>query len=378
MSGRWGELAIRLPDRHPVPTVVVVGEDADVVVVGGRVAGSLTSILAARQGLRVRVLEPHPLPSDTLSTHFFRGAGLVAALDEVGVLDLVLDEGAPRLTAEWFGVDGAEPDKHGPQDPGEAGYCLCVRRVTLDAILAGRAQAEGVDLRWRRRAADVLRNAEGRVVGVRDDAGEEHRARVVVGADGRRSSIARLVAAADVVRHPAARAMYFRYGAGWVGRDDEPAPEFSLIGNELAYAFPCDGGLVCVAVSVPVSAHDAARADVAGYAMDRLARHPGLAARLADVEWTGRVRVGLPADSVLRVPAGPGWALVGDAGTAQDPWAGFGMDTAARQAAAFVECLAARPDDWWNAYPQARDAATRDAFDVASRHAPDLRTMLAG
>ena len=87
-----------------MPTVVVVGADVDVVVVGGRVAGSLTSILAARQGLRVRVLEPHLLPSDTLSTHFFRGAGLVAALAEVGVLEPVLDAGAPRLTAEWFGV----------------------------------------------------------------------------------------------------------------------------------------------------------------------------------------------------------------------------------------------------------------------------------
>jgi flavin-dependent dehydrogenase len=250
--------------------------------------------------------------------------------------------------------------------------------VTLDGILAGRAAAEDVDFRWGRRAADVVRNAEGRVVGVLDDAGEEHRAPVVVGADGRRSSIARLVGSADVVRHPAARAMYFRYGTGWVGRDEEPAPEFSLVGNELAYAFPCDGGLVCVAVSVPVTAHDAARGDVAGYAMDRLRCHPALADRLGRVEWTGRVRVGLPADSVLRTAAGPGWGLVGDAGTAQDPWAGFGMDTAARQAAAFVDCLVDGPDDWWTEYQAARDAVTRDAFDVASRHAPDLRTMLAG
>jgi flavin-dependent dehydrogenase len=324
------------------------------------------------------VLEPHALPSDTLSTHFFRGAGLVSALVQVGILDQVLAAGAPRLTAEWFGVDGAEPHKQGPQDPGEPGFCLCVRRVTLDGILAERAAAEGVDFRWGRRVVEVVRDAGGRVVGVRDDAGQEHHARVVVGADGRRSSIARLVGAADVVRHPAARAMYFRYGTGWTGRDHDPAPEFSLVGNELAYAFPCDGGLVCVAVSVPVTAHEAARGDVAGYAMGRLACHPAMAGRLHHVEWSGRVRIGLPADSVLRTAAGPGWALVGDAGTSQDPWAGFGMDTAARQAAAFVECLVDRPDDWWTHYPAARDAVTRDAFDVASRHAPDLRTMLAG
>lgn len=356
--------------------MTVVSDDVDVLVLGARVAGSLTAALAARAGLRVRVLEPHTLPSDTLSTHFFRGAGLVGALDGIGVLPAVLASGAPPLTAQWFSLDGGPAERGDPQEPGEVGYALCVRRVTLDALLAARAAAEGADLRWGRRATELLRDPDGRVVGVRDDAGEQHRAPAVVGADGRRSTLARLVGARDLVRHPAARAMYFRYGSGWVGHGPDAAAEFSLAGDELAYAFPCDAGLVCVAVSVPLAAHEAHGRDAQAYAMERLSHHPWLAGRLAHVSWTGRVRTGLPADSVLREAAGPGWALVGDAGTGQDPWAGLGMDTAARQARALVDSLLARPDDWWLAYPAARDAVTREAFDFASRHAPDLRTML--
>ena len=44
--------------------------------------------------------------------------------------------------------------------------------------------------------------------------------------------------------------------------------------------------------------------------------------------------------------AGPGWALVGDAGAYQDPWSGRGMDTAARQAAALAATLTEDPAVW--------------------------------
>jgi flavin-dependent dehydrogenase len=44
----------------------------------------------------------------------------------------------------------------------------------------------------------------------------------------------------------------------------------------------------------------------------------------------------------VRVPAGPGWALVGDASLHQDPWTGNGMDNAGVHAT----FLAAATDDW--------------------------------
>jgi 2-polyprenyl-6-methoxyphenol hydroxylase-like FAD-dependent oxidoreductase len=114
-----------------------VTAEVDVLVAGGRIAGCLTAIGLAARGVSVRLLESKDFPSDTLSTHFFRGDGLVRSLDEVGVLDEVLATGAPPLSCEYFSVDGNPFEKGPPQEPGRIGYCLSVRRSTLDAILAG-------------------------------------------------------------------------------------------------------------------------------------------------------------------------------------------------------------------------------------------------
>ncbi len=169
-------------------------------VVGGRIAGCLTALRLVEQGVSVRVLESHAYPSGTLSTHFFRGDGLVRSLQEVGVLDEILSTGAPPLGCEYLSVDGGPFEQGGPQEPGAIGYCLSVRRSTLDAILARRAGAAGVDVRPQTRVVDLGFGDEA-VIGVIDQEGASHRAKVVVGADGRRSTVARLVAASEQERH---------------------------------------------------------------------------------------------------------------------------------------------------------------------------------
>jgi 2-polyprenyl-6-methoxyphenol hydroxylase-like FAD-dependent oxidoreductase len=174
--------------------------EVDIVVVGGRVAGSLTALRLAERGLAVRVLESRHFPSDTLSTHFFRGDGLVRSLAEVGVLDEVMAAGAPPLPCEYFALDDGPAQQGPPQDPGDIGFCLSVRRVTLDAILSRRCSRAGVDVRTGTRVVDVVRE-DGRVAGVVDGDGVTHRAQVVVGADGRRSRVAFLVDAPYDDRH---------------------------------------------------------------------------------------------------------------------------------------------------------------------------------
>jgi flavin-dependent dehydrogenase len=345
----------------------------DVVVVGGRVAGSLTALRLAERGVAARVLETRHFPSDTLSTHFFRGDGLVRALAEVGVLDEVLATGAPPLRCEYFALDDAPAEIGPPQDPGDMGFCLSVRRVVLDAVLSLRCVDAGVDVRTGVRVVDVLREGD-RVVGVVDDAGEEHHG-TVVGADGRRSRVAALVGAQEDERHPAARAMYYRYATGWRS-PAEVGAEFSLVGDEFAYVFPSDGGLFCIALSLPVADHEAHGHDPAGHLDRRLEQHPSLADRIGLAMWSGKAFTGRPADSVLRHASGPGWALVGDAGTGQDPFAGFGMDTAARQAEAFAEAFTEHAADWERTYDRFRRERTLDGYEFATRFAPDVRAML--
>lgn len=348
--------------------------DVDVVVVGGRIAGCLTAIRLAAHGLSVRLFESRDFPSDTLSTHFFRGDGLVQSLDAVGVLDEVLATGAPPLACQYFSVDGGPFEMGPPQEPGGIGYCLSVRRSTLDAILARRAATAGVDLRTRTKVVDLL-TVGGTCVGVTDEHGIAHRARVVVGADGRRSTIARLVSAADEERHSPARAMYYRYATHW---RSPPAvgPEFALDGDHFSYVFPSDGAVACLAVSVPLAQHELSRGDAAGHLIAAFRRNAQTVDRIDHVLWVSEVYTGLPADSVWRESAGPGWALIGDAGTAQDPWAGLGMDTAARQAQAFVEAFTTSPDDWQRSYARLRRERTYTGFEQTTRLATDLRKML--
>ena len=66
----------------------------DLIVVGARVAGSSTALLAARAGLRVLVVDRAAFPSDTLSTHQVQLPG-VARLRRWGLLDAVVASGAP-------------------------------------------------------------------------------------------------------------------------------------------------------------------------------------------------------------------------------------------------------------------------------------------
>lgn len=351
-----------------------MSSQVDVVVVGGRVGGALTALRLAAGGAAVRLLEARGALGDTLSTHFFRGDGLVRSLADVGVLDEVLASGAPPLRCEYFSVDGGPFEQAPPQEPGDLGFCLSVRRSTLDPLLLRRAAADGVEVCSGVRVVDVLREGDD-VVGVVDSTGRHHRAAVVVGADGRRSTVARLVGAEVEERHPPARAMYYRYVTGWRSHD-EVAPEFLLDGDAFGYAFPSDGGVTCLAVSIPAGEHTTSRDDAAGRLERTLLDNPRTAGRLAATSWAGRVHQGLPAEGVWRAGCGPGWALVGDAGTAQDPWAGLGMDSAARQSEAFAESFLAAPAHWHAAYERRRREVTYEGFCETEELAPDLRRIL--
>ncbi len=234
------------------------------------------------------------------------------------------------------------------QDPGPLGYCLSVRRAPLDHLLVRHATSFGcVTLLERTRVSDVLWAGE-QVVGLRLSTPEgerDARARIVVGADGRHSTVARRVRA-PVERHdPASRAAYYQYVRGYAppGAGAPDGPEFSLLGDEIAYIFPSDDGVTCVALSVNLAVFGWLRQAAAERFGARLAAHRGLAGRVAAATPVGPVLACGPEANVVRVPVGPGWALAGDAGLHQDPWSGHGMDCASVHGALLAEALA----DWF-------------------------------
>lgn len=320
--------------------------EVDVLIVGARVAGSILAALLGACGRRVLVVDRATFPSDTLSTHFFRGSGCGAVLDGVGVLDSVLATGAPRLVREYNAdaLTGAATTDS-PQDPGDLGFNLSVRRLTLDAILVDRARSEPtVDLHERAIFRGLLRERD-RVVGgvIESERGPvEVRSRFVVGADGHASRVAREVGALVQEGVPPFRVIYYRYVRRFEGSEGVPdGPEFSIGDDEMVYVFPSDDGLTCIALSLNLRDYARLRTNGENGFRERVSAHPFIGPRAARATEVGRLRACGPRPVEARVPAGPGWALVGDASMHIDPWTGEGMDNAAVQATFLAEALEA-------------------------------------
>jgi len=317
----------------------------DALIIGARVAGAPLAALLGDAGHRVLLVDRAAFPSPTLSTHYFRGARGVAVLRQLGVLDAVLALGCPPLTCQYNYLDGAAKSAiNPPQEPGEVGYCLSVRRDALDALLIRRAGAcPSVEVLEGTRATALLREG-GRVIGATlatPDGERSVRARIVVGADGRHSFVARAVGAPVAESEPAYRALYYRYVRGFPGPGGgaPDGPEFSRFDDEVAYVFPSDDGVACVALSVNLPTYRWLRQRPEERFGERIVAHRGLAGRFAAATVEGRLLGCGPERNYVRVPVGPGWALIGDAGMHQDPWSGLGIDKATVQATFLADTL---------------------------------------
>ncbi|HLE91364.1 MAG TPA: NAD(P)/FAD-dependent oxidoreductase [Anaerolineales bacterium] len=357
-----------------------MNENYDAIIVGARVAGSISATLLAQQGHRVLLLDRAHFPSDTLSTHFFRAPSL-RAFQRIGSLDEVLAT-APHLVTDYNVVDGIvfpEP----VTEPDDFPFYMCVRRITLDDILIQRAKREaGIDLHERAKVDGLLREGE-QIVGVRwNENGNTHeaRARVVIGADGIHSFVAREVQPQVEREEPVNRAMYYAYYRG-IEPKDSPAAEFHFRGNHLAYVFPCDGGLTLTAISVPIAEFRNFKRDPQGQLFAELQAMSDLAPRLGKAEREGPVRGTGSIPGYLRIPYGSGWALVGDAAMVMDPWSGQGIDQASTHAVFLAEQLHAYLSnalEWETAlkkYHELRNEFSEKTFVRTCTYGRDLTPM---
>ena len=362
-------------------------EEYDVVVVGARVAGATTAALVGDAGYRVLLIDRHVFPSATLSTHFFRGADLVSVLKRLRVLDRVLETRCPPLTCEYAYVNGtADRQQRPPQRPGDIGYCLSVRRTTLDHLLVRRAcQSSTVELLERCRLTQLHWTA-GRLAELELSTPEgvrRVRARAVVGADGRHSFVARVVQAPTEEAAEPLRALYYCYVRQFPGPSggQPDGPEFSRLDDEIAYVFPSDDGVTCIAISINRAAFGWIKKALAARFRERLLAHRGLADRFVAAFAASEVLGSGPEPNYMRVPWGPGWALVGDAGLHQDPWSGQGMDMAGVHGTFLAEALlewfsgAASPVDALAAYHRRRNEHALEIYRNTVTVGRDLRQL---
>ena len=303
-----------------------MAEQFDVVVVGARCAGSPLAAMLARRGLRVCLLDRSKFPSETLSTHVIQPCG-VAVLDRLGVLDKVFAAGAVPLTRLTAVAEEARLDtEFSPQAFGAPG--LSARRITLDHLLVEAAASAGAEVRTGTRATGLI-HEDGRVAGVETEGGAL-RARLVVGADGRRSTVADLAGATKYHLAPPGRMFAWAYFEGVA--DPEGRLRFGRLGELAFVASPTDAGLYMAAVCPSVGDKDAFLADRERNFMAGLATWPELADLLTGANRIGPIRVVTDWHGYFREAAGPGWALLGDAGNFKDPAPAQGIADALRQA----------------------------------------------
>ncbi|HET9420638.1 MAG TPA: NAD(P)/FAD-dependent oxidoreductase [Nocardioides sp.] len=350
----------------------MTAEHHDVIVVGARNAGAATAMLLARAGHDVLVLDRSKPTTDTNSTHALSRGGVVQ-LDKWGLLDKVVASGAPRIRDVSFHLPG-ETIRHEVRDRAGVDFLLAPRRFVLDDLVAREAVAAGARLDTGARVLGVTRDAAGRATGVtvrgRLGAVRQISARLVIGADGIHSKVASSVGAEIVEEHAPSGACLYTYVSGveWDG--------FELYIGDRAFGgvFPTHDGEAAVFMIRPVDEFagvmGAGRARTAMWLAELRGALPTLAERLRPGRVTGGMRgyVGLP--NQVRRAAGPGWALVGDAGYHRDPVTGHGMTDAFRHA----ELLAEATDAWLSGstgeaaamagYARERDEAIAETFAI--------------
>ena len=301
----------------------------DVIVVGARCAGASSALLLARAGHRVLLLDRMRFPSDVMSTCYIHPPG-VRLLSEWGLLDRITQHDCPKLDRITYRL--LDVALHGPT-PTHAGVdgAYAPRRTTLDQALVDAAVAAGVEFRDRCRVT-ALEWDGGRVAGVRyRDAAHRsrtERARLTIGADGMRSTVAELAAARPVLADPTMTCVYYSL---W---HDVPAQFecYEQPGSWVA-VIPTQDDATIVSTYVPQSRFAAVRTDPLSA---HLATVKAISAELFERVSAGsrieRLRGSGDQRNFLRTAAGPGWALVGDAGYHKDSITARGITDAFIQA----------------------------------------------
>jgi 2-polyprenyl-6-methoxyphenol hydroxylase-like FAD-dependent oxidoreductase len=306
----------------------------DAIILGARVAGSPTAMLLARKGYRILLVDRATFPSDTMSTHQVQMPGGIA-LKRWGLLDAVVATGIDVAHHVQLDNDGVVVKGEFPTVDGVAGV-YSPRRYLLDNILVGAAVAAGAELREGFVVRDLLWDG-GRVVGIlgegRNGATVSERARVIIGADGKHSLVAKAVNAPVYDEQPTLTCGYYSY---WEGVPLHGGEIYSRNRRALG-AWPTNDGLTMIYVAWPAAEFKTFRSDVEGNYLATIRQFWG--ERIDQGRRVERVVGSGEMANFYRKPHGPGWSLVGDAGYIKDPITGLGISDAFRDAEFLADAL---------------------------------------
>lgn len=340
----------------------------DAIVIGARCAGSPTAMLLARKGYRVLLLDKATFPSDTMSTHFVHPPG-VASLARWGLLERLEATGCPPVESYSFDF-GPLTIAGSPQPIDGIARGYCPRRTVLDQLLVEAAVEAGAELREGFTVNELL-HAEGAVTGIRGHRRggpdiSEH-ARVVIGADGKHSLVAKAVEAEQYEERPSHLAMYYAY---W---SDLPVAGFDTTvradDRRGWAAISTHDDLTVMPFAWPVEEFLTNRKDIEASFFATVALVPEFAERVHAATRESRFIGSAELPGYLRKPFGSGWALIGDAGYHKNPITAMGINDAFRDAELLTSALddvfsgRRSHDEAMAGYQDARDRAALPVYE---------------
>ena len=315
-------------------------KDFDVAVVGASVAGCTAARLFAQSGASVALIERRadPAAHKVTCTHAILPPA-TAVIERLGLAPKLEERGALRTQAEawspyggWFSVPDDFPDGWG------------VTRSTLDPLLRDlTVETPGVEFLPGRTATRVLFDGERAAGVVVEDRGHRTqviRARLLVAADGRDSTVAKLARVPGRVR-PHGRVFYWAYWRGLT-----PATTVNrlwLFDPEGAAQFPNEDDITVLVAAYHRSRLAEVRADLEGSYMRRVTSLPD-GPDLSGAERVSKLIGKIDMPNVMRPAARPGIAFVGDAALATDPLVGVGITFAFQSAEWLVDETSAALD----------------------------------
>jgi 2-polyprenyl-6-methoxyphenol hydroxylase-like FAD-dependent oxidoreductase len=343
----------------------------------------------ARKGYRVLLVDRATFPSDTVSTLCIQPPG-VQKLRQWGLLEQVTATGCPPIETMLFDFglfDFGPVVISGTPGLPESPVAYAPRRTVLDKLLVDAAAAAGVEIREGFNVEDVVAE-DGVIVGVRGHAvggsTVTERARVVIGADGLNSTVAKAVQPETYAEKPKLLCGYYAY---WSGLPTNGTFETYIRPNRGFAAIPTNDDLTLVIGGWPYAEFAANKADLRGSYLKTIALAPELADRLEGATQESRI-VGSAVPNFFRQPYGPGWALVGDAGYNRDFITAQGISDAFRDAdlcATAVDTWLSgkgRPDEAMSGYQQTRDAKVMPMYELTAQAAslepppPEMQQLL--
>jgi flavin-dependent dehydrogenase len=319
----------------------------DVIIVGGRAAGATLAARLGQMGLRILLIERARMPSPPGASCPIIYASTMALLDEIGADEADYARNTPpirRMVNVGQGMDAVLriPEAHGRD------YAYAIDRARFDgALWAHAARQPGVTARDGASLIDLLWH-DGAVVGALIQHEGERKsigAELVIGADGRFSTVARKAGAEERDAHDDhPTTLYYAYWRGVAPLDaDGPAAVAYGEGDGCGYlVMDSADDTHAVAIEGRADLLEPPAGKIEPYYLDLLRRNTVLWSRLRRAERVTEVRGMRKVGNLYRSPGGAGWALVGDAYHQKDPIDGQGIYDAVYTAKLLAQAIA----DW--------------------------------